>query len=386
MTTVAQKGIISLIKFFYSLGWSMSSEKGACEGAKKPSKKKIIAIVCLCVFVFVLVLAMALLIPREGKKINNPWSADLEFDISKIATVEKKSHQFKIMLITDLQLWSNAADNAKALALVDRLVEKETPDLIVTLGDNISGLTTDILARQFVARMESYKIKWCPIFGNHDAEGNATLSWQADIFEKSEYCLFERGYSNLYGLGNYAINITENGVPVQTLIMFDNGRYTVYEDGTKAEVFMSENQIGWYEWLVKGIESSVGHIVPSMSFAHFALPEIYTAIETLCYENDGFYYVPEGLGYGYYDYLPSVAKINTGYFDKVKELGSTKNIFFGHDHENYASINYQGINLTYGLKTGCSPRYWNNAKIYGATFINLDESNNVSLHNVEEKP
>ena len=70
--------------------------------------------------------------------------------------------------------------------------------------------------------------------------------------------------------------------------------------------------------------------------------------------------------------------------DKHKELGSTKYIFCGHDHENNASVTDDGITYTYGLKTGPSPIPWNFAKETGGTLITITgqgQTQNVSIDN-----
>lgn len=36
-------------------------------------------------------------------------------------------------------------------------------------------------------------------------------------------------------------------------------------------------------------------------------------------------------------------------FETILELGSTKAVFFGHDHRNNFSVEYKGIRLTYGM-------------------------------------
>ena len=48
----------------------------------------------------------------------------------------------------------------------------------------------------------------------------------------------------------------------------------------------------------------------------------------------------------------SSSPVNNGFFDVVKELGSTKHMIAGHDHDNDYSIVYEGIRLTYAVKVG----------------------------------
>lgn len=353
----------------------------------KKARKIILSVFCILIAA-VLIIAGVLFFPLNGKEHTQIWSVSDEFDISSIQTVEKSADkEFKIMLVTDIQLWTNPVDNNKAYEQVKALVEKTNPDLIVTLGDNVSGVTARFDLPKFIKLMDSFKILWAPVFGNHDNEiPMNSLNWQGDKYEESEYCLFKKGPSNLYGCGNYVVNITENGKPIQSLYLFDNGRYNEYDDGSTKEIYMGYEQITWYEWNVNGINESAGNIVPSMTFSHFAQPEMREAVEKYGVKNDDeSYTIPVEYGYGKCTYLPGTAPVKSGFLDKCKELGSTKYVFCGHDHENDASITVDGITYTYGLKTGPSPAPWNFAEHTGATVVTIGNAENnyaVSMENV----
>lgn len=354
---------------------------------KKSKIIKGIKIAICIVLAAILVIAGVLFFPLTGEKHIEIWSADKEFDINAIQTVEKTADDFKILLFTDTQLWFDQGENNKCYEEMDKLVEKTEPDMIITLGDNVSAFEGRFSLGKFIEKMDSYSVPWAPVFGNHDNEIlGTTLNWQADKFMESELCLFQKGPSNLYGCGNYAVNITENGKAVYTLFMFDNGRYIKYDDGTTKEVYMGYEQIAWYEWNVTGIEKATGTTVPSMTFSHFAQPEMREAIEKHGILNDdGSYAVPEEYGFGKCDYLPGVAPVRSGFADKCKELGSTKYIFCGHDHENNMSITADGITYTYGLKTGPSPVPWNNAVETGGTLVTISgeaENQNVDIEHI----
>ena len=345
--------------------------------------KKITFIAVASVLIFVAGLAMIILIPRQGKKMYNVWGAGDEFDVNSVTKLEKKQGEdFKILLFTDIQLWTAIGDNKRTLKMMDELVEKVKPDLIILPGDNVSGVSTDILTLQLVKKMESYGIPWAPVFGNHDSEGNATLEWQADKFDAADNCIFDRGPSNLYGVGNYFVNIVEGDNIAYSLALLDNGRYYRYDESTIDEVYMGYEQIAWYEWNMRGIAKAYGkERVPSMTFSHCAPPEFNEAMEKYGQEGaDGIYYVPEEYGFGYCQYLPSVAPKNSGFIDKAKALGLT-HVFVGHDHENNASIKYEDVIYTYGLKTGPSPKPWNAAKEYGGTVISIGDNGAVSIAN-----
>ena len=286
------------------------------------------------------------------------------------------------MLFTDIQLWTNVSDDKAAFAMMDKLVEEENPDLIILPGDNVSGFTTKIYLKWLIDKMESYKIPWAPVYGNHDMEGTASIKWQSARYEAAEYCLFERGPEELYGMGNYALNIVEDGDIINTLFFMDNGRYHKYANGVKKEVYIEEEQIAWYEDTAKAVAQYQERVVPSMVFSHTAMPEMREAVEKLCPQNpdDSFYYVPQELDFGHFAYLPSVAPINTGFIDRAKAVGLT-HVFCGHDHESNGSIFYEGVRYTYGLKTGGSPKYWNDAKSYGATIIEIGDNASISIRN-----
>lgn len=356
------------------------------------AKKKWIKVLIITVSV---VLALAVVVvgvlffPLKGEKHVEIWSAKQPFDAGKIQTVEKKPDEpFNMLLLTDIQTWASPSDNKKAYEQIRTLVAQTNPDLILTVGDNVSGGTTRFLVKELIEVMDSLETPWAVVFGNHDDEIPMTpLNWQGDQYMKSKYCLFQKGPSNLYGCGNYVINITENGKPVQSLFMFDNGRYMEYDDGTVKEVYMGYEQIAWYEWNVKGIAAAAGHVVPSMTFSHFALPQFRQAVEEYGVhdEETGSYTIPAQYGYGKCAYLPGAPLVDSGFFDKCKELGSTRYIFCGHDHENNASVTYDGITMTYGLKTGPSPKPWNSAEKTGGTLItlgNADSNYAVQVSNI----
>ena len=128
----------------------------------------------------------------------------------RIRTIEKQpGKDFKILQITDTQLYMLPGDNKKALELTKELVTEEKPDLVVLTGDNVSALFTDWLIDDVIDCMESLGVPWAPVFGNHDGEGKADLKWQGEQFMKAEHCLYQPGPSNLTGEGNYIINVTE---------------------------------------------------------------------------------------------------------------------------------------------------------------------------------
>ena len=344
------------------------------------SKAKKVAIGVSAAVLVLLTMVLIVFCPRRGADETYIWAVSDDYSSENAASLEKTAGEdFTILLFTDIQLWTLVSDNRRAFAIMDELVERTDPDLIVLPGDNVSGISTDILTLQLVSKMESYGVPWAPVFGNHDAEGNATLEWQGDRFEEAEHCLFDRGPTDLYGVGNYFVNIFEDGTPIYSLCFMDNGRYIDYGDRT-AETYVDYAQIAWYKWNIEGLNAEFGTSVPSMSFSHFAFPEMREAVEKYgILSDDGRYVIPEDMGEGSCAYLPGAAPVNSGFFETAKASGLT-HAFFGHDHENDARITVDGVTLSYGLKTGPSPRPWNSAKEYGGTVITIGDGG-VSVRN-----
>lgn len=344
------------------------------------SKAKKVAIGVSVAVLVLLTVVLIVFCPRRGADKTYIWAVSDDYSSENAASLEKTAGEdFTILLFTDIQLWTLVSDNRRAFAIMDELVERTDPDLIVLPGDNVSGISTDILTLQLVSKMESYGVPWAPVFGNHDAEGNATLEWQGDRFEEAEHCLFDRGPTDLYGVGNYFVNIFEDGAPIYSLCFMDNGRYIDYGDRT-AETYVDYAQIAWYKWNIEGLNAEFGTSVPSMSFSHFAFPEMREAVEKYgILSDDGRYVIPEDMGQGSCAYLPGAAPVNSGFFETAKASGLT-HAFFGHDHENDARITVDGVTLSYGLKTGPSPRPWNSAKEYGGTVITIGDGG-VSVRN-----
>ncbi len=75
-----------------------------------------------------------------------------------------------------------------------------------------------------------------------------------------------------------------------------------------------------------------------------------------------------------------------GMFDAIKRNGSTKNVICGHDHVNDFSLMYQGVRLTYAVKTG-EGSYWNkDGSICGYTKLVIDSQGKTTLDQVFYNP
>lgn len=303
------------------------------------------------------------------------WSVDQAYTSDYAATVEKDPNKdFVILNITDVQLNSCDAYGPKgelATGIINELVESTKPDLITMTGDN-AWCTSAYL--KLIKDVEKFNIPWAPVMGNHDGQGLISEFWAAYLLADAKNCLFRFGPKDM-GYGNYVVNVTENGKIIHTLFMMDT-HSDVEEDninGATGEGYdhLWENQLEWYKWAVNGTTALAGHTVESSVYFHIPVFEAREAYATLMDEPTSFGENREGIW---------SAEHSNGFFDICKDLGSTKNIVFGHDHSNSGSVVLDGIRLTYGLKCG-SGCYWEE-DMSGGTTITVDSNGKAKVQHV----
>ena len=357
----------------------------------KISKKwKIMIIVISVILAIVLILAGIWAIPIHGKLSNEHWCSAMEYTDDYAFTIEKEQGKdFEILTIADTQL----SDTIDVFAPGDpyeeitKLIENRKPDLIIVMGDITWTALTKLSAKQFIKFIDSFGIPWAPIFGNHEDETEQGFycavdkNWFADQFLKAENVIFKKGPNNIGGIGNYVINITENGKIVESLIMMDTHAKRIYPEFNNEwhYDYIYDGQMAWYRWVIDGIKKQSGNEnLESMLFIHIPLCEYLDAYNA--WEASGFN--PQ-MGFGNKNEDVYCGKINSGMFNLIKEIGSTKYVFAGHDHSNNYSVNYQGIQLTYCTKTGYRTSYKEGQT--GGTYITIGDNVKIE-HSIIEYP
>ncbi|MBR3780626.1 MAG: metallophosphoesterase [Clostridia bacterium] len=304
------------------------------------------------------------------------WSVTDKFTVNYCAEIEKNPDEdFIILNLSDVQLKDELVydeKGEKTAEMIDNLVKETEPDLITLTGDNAWGTMAYI---ELIRQIDAYGIPWAPVMGNHDGQCLINEFWAAYLLFKAENCLFKFGPENM-GYGNYIINITENGKIIHTLFMVDthnNAEFTL-EDGSTVSGYdhLWDNQIEWYKWAVNGISEIAGKTVESSVFMHIPVYEYKDAwIKAYGSNEPGTLapeFAPEAIGVRGEDICCS--PVNNGFTTVCKELGSTKNIFAGHDHANNFQIYHEGIRLNYTLKTGYGAYYTDG--LMGGTVISID--------------
>ena len=316
----------------------------------------------------------------------------------------------KILQLTDVHIGGGIMSLKKdkmALNAVAAMLTAEKPDLVVITGDLVypvpfqagtfnNGISTDMV----ITLLEKLGVYYTVCFGNHDSElySDYTREKIADKYANPDlkYSLFQKGPEDVDGYGNQVIKVKNSkGIVTNAFFTIDSHSYI---DGDFLGIQwkydnIHENQIEWYKECVLAIDAANKAIDPdcpmftSLCFFHIPLEEYGIAWQE--YKANG-YKDTENVKHfagGYYekDEKSYCGVYSDNFFETALELGSTKGIFCGHDHENNASIEYKGIRLTYGM----SIDYLAYTGIYkkgaqrGCTVISLsaDGELSVSLEN-----
>ena len=146
-----------------------------------------------------------------------------------------ENRDYKILQLTDLHLGFGIFSHKKdkmALDAVTKIINRTSPDLIVFTGDIIfpflpkaGTMNNKKQAERFIRFIDRFKIPYTLVFGNHDCEMGAKCGREqlADIFTKGKYCIFSKGRKDIFGVGNFFINLTDKQENVlMPLVMLDS--------------------------------------------------------------------------------------------------------------------------------------------------------------------
>ena len=316
-----------------------------------------------------------------------------------IAKVDEKGNikndDFVIVSTTDFHFDVDHEVNTKAVKNFVQHIKDIKPDLVVLTGDNILSKYQQIDAIQFAQMMEEIGVYWTAIFGNHETrEDRGFYKWLLfKSFCDYDHCLCKFGPEEMFGYGNYTINILgEGGKHLKTLFLFDSGRDILDRDREKYGIpadmkgydFLKNEQIDFYKNETARLKKQYGS-ADSFIYMHIPLCEYSHAFK----EDGNGRYVPSGeceILYGEQYESVGSSQFNSGMFDAILETGSTQAVFAGHDHVNDWVAKYKGVYLAYSLpggyavynmgdKTGKPESEW----VEGVTITTLHQDGTIEL-------
>lgn len=375
----------------------------------------IISVILLIIGVFGVRSAVHQKTPQEGygEYLFNNGQTQFDLDLFPSLVIDKDAKDLKIMQIADPQIkfGSFPSMDRKTMKLLEAAIKAENPDLCVVTGDLTLSIFTYDAFKYFADFMQKLDVKWAFVYGNHDSQFDCSKYTICNLLKSYDNCLFAAGPSDIYGESNYLVNVFRGEKKAEnlaySLVMLDSGMYPESDSASLTDWvydWIHQSQMDWYTWAIDGlksinpnVQSSMFFHIPIKEFANMyylkqlqdgkevaqevknALPNVQidqvsgSVCETekdpseCVYGDDGYtvgiYY--QGNAQGVTDH-PDV-------FQYVKNLGSTKAIFCGHDHTNTLKGYYDGIYLGYGLCCGYHTYPYFSKEWFGTKWLGLSD-------------
>ena len=319
-------------------------------------------------------------------------------EVEKATSIElKENGVLRVLQLTDLHLSSIALlkQDRQTIKWLKQAVKYARADVVALTGDVVGGLfpfrMRDKALIEVAEIFEEAQVYWMYTFGNHDGEWcyatgkevkeenqNQGKEELYELLKGYKYSLMQKGDTD--GIGNYVIDVVDkDGKVVYGLFNMDSQARNFDENGEKMSSYhgLSENQTVWYENQVKALEERAGKKVKSSLFMHVPLFEYTDAWLNNKHVGDFPAVNIEGESYA--------PDKNIGFYDKMKQLGSTDFVTVGHDHDYNWLIKYgqeedfEGVYFSYGRVSGVNA--WQRRAPLGATIIDI----NVNADNIDAR-
>ncbi len=309
--------------------------------------------------------------------------------------------KFKILHITDIHNVEPVMDDdenreipenkdKETINVIEQLVEKTNPDLVVFGGDNISGyweeFTYDYVKstiERITAPIRARNIPLCVVFGNHDGEVGFHTEFQMLMYMEYENCRSNLNDADIRGCGNCCVTVngSKSDKPALAIWLVDSGDYMIDENGNQHYDYVHKDQIEWFENRADElIKESGGVSVPAILFQHMPVQQELDFIKEVSenddydFERGGKFFKTRSIDEGRVRECPCPANANENHRDQFYSWVKTGDVFaafFGHDHINDFRVTVDGIKLYQTLGAG----YFTYGEERGGRIIVLDENN-----------
>ena len=276
----------------------------------------------------------------------------------------KYHDDFNVLQLTDIHWNYNSSTSASKVYLEKLLKQadahiKETQganakiDLIEITGDQFMLANTyhvSTFLEFFEQKANEYGFVYAPIWGNHDRHGLYNPNWLSNQFKKAEHCIYIEPEDNLYGRSNFVINLTVDGEKNSTTIWqianldsgasFSETAVSPFRDYD----YLRDDQVDW--WLKE--HERVGEAVPTIAYYHIPQQDNLEAWNAIHNDNKVMknkFFKLEGFA----------DNGNEEYASKFISEGRKHNLkaaFMGHAHNVDWTVDYDGVVLGLGVKTG----------------------------------
>lgn len=285
------------------------------------------------------------------------------------------TEDFKVLQLGDIH-FSQSDYFEQHFEVMSRTIKAADPDLIVLNGDAFTYADKHVVDKLF-SFINDKQIPWTFTYGNHDDQGYFRDTYLQRLLDGDTYdkCVFKNiEDDDVTGRSNLVINLKNSTKVEYQIFLMESHNYNF--DTFEYDVIKND-QIDWYKRMVNysTLNYGAGKVIPSSLYMHIQLPEFNKAYEETKEH-------PEMLLLGDMEEFGGAASKDNGFFDVIKELGSTKSIHCAHDHANDSVVDYEGIYLCFGVHA--TNRIYNDenwAKIGGQVLTIHKEDKSISLRN-----
>jgi 3',5'-cyclic AMP phosphodiesterase CpdA len=270
--------------------------------------------------------------------------------------VNMNNGKFKIVQFTDIHYMATNPAAKESIKLIKEVLAAEKPDLVAFTGDIVTMNPCFEGWDDILNAVEKFNTPWAVVFGNHDDEHDKTRDEIMEYITKRKYSLASKGDSNIKGVGNYIIEVSDGTNTNFLLYFMDSNTYSAIK-GIDGYGWFERDQIEWYRKNSVEYTKKNGEPIPALAFFHIPLNE-YENMTSARKKIVGMKNEQECPG-----------AINSGMFLAMRECGDIMATFAGHDHDNDYIGKYNGIFLAYGRFTGSTTTYTH--MTHGARIIEL---------------
>ncbi len=320
------------------------------------------------------------------------FSADGKFRILHITDI----HDVEPIMDDDEDRNIPESCDKETLNVIEQLVDKTNPDLVVFGGDNISGYWKEFTynyvqstIQKITEPIRKRNIPLCVVFGNHDGEEGFHTEFQMMQYMEYANCRSNLNDTDVYGCGNCCVTIrsSDGKKDAFAIWLIDSNDYRQKPDGGLTYDGVHDDQIEWYESRAAQLKAANGgKPLPAILFQHIPVQQELdgfaqvTSDDDFTFERDGNYYkfgheIIEGR-IREVPCPPDTKYNHRNQFESWKKTGDILAAFFGHDHINDFHINIDGIDIYQTLGAG----YFTYGKERGGRLIVLDENNPQNIY------
>lgn len=316
--------------------------------------------------------ALAAAIVLSGSWINNLYLYDLDYSVfsrdrtevrydaeTGVYTLVPREGELRILQLTDLHIGGSLPtvfSDRKAFRACYELIREAQPDLIVITGDiaypipiETFTLNNKVPFSQLRYFMDMVDLPWTFVYGNHDTEAYARYDADAIQQEYASYArvnremLFADVQPDIYGRYNQYIRVERpDGTLQDVLFLMDSNDYAQGPEAVGKYDSVHPDQIAWYRTTLSRLEKENGRVIPSFVFMHIPFQAFAQAQAALEAGDPEAQYL-----FGKNEEPVSAPEKESGFFQAMLQMGSTRAVFVGHDHLNNLGVRYKGVDLVF---------------------------------------